>query len=150
MALKDLVIPTVDVQFAGGSFAVRGLSSTDIEKLLREHGTELKSVWDEFLADGTDLSKLDASMILPIIKKVMAKIPAAIIDIIGLAADADDADLSVISKLPVGLQAQAVGAVLGATLGTDGDWAKTLETAVAMIGSVNGALGELAKKQLSN
>ena len=150
MALKDLVIPTVEVKVGqSGGFAVRGLSSTDIELLVRTHGNDLKGVWDEFLEKDIDLSKLQVGQIGPLIREVLQRIPAAMQDMIGLAADADDSDLAMLKKLPVGVQVSAIGSVLGLTLGTDGDWSKTMETVMQMIGGANGALGELIQQQVN-
>lgn len=149
MALKDIVIPTVEVAVAGGGFAVRGLSANDLETLLATHGTDVKLLWDEFLKDDTDLTKLEVGQMMPLIKKVVAKIPRAVADIISLATDADDEDEAIIRKLSIGTQASAIGAILSQTLGTDGDWAKTMETIVNLIGGANGALTELAKGKLN-
>lgn len=151
MALKDLVIPTVEVKVGqSGGFAVRGLSSTDIELLVRTHGTDLKAVWDDFLKDDVDLSKLEIGQIGPMIRTVLKRIPDAMNDMIGLAADADDEDMKVLKSLPVGAQVSAVGSIISMTLGTDGDWAKTLETVMSMVGGANGALAELMQQQAKN
>lgn len=147
MAIKDLVIPTVDVKIAGGSFPVRGLASADIEILMRDHGNDLKALWDEFLEDGTDLTKLEIGAVMPLLKKVVGRLPAAFVDVIALAADADEEDRAKLAKLPVGAQVSAVSTVLGVTLGTDGDWSKTLETAITMLGGANAAVHQLVANQ---
>lgn len=149
MGLKDLKIPTVDVLVSeGNSFPVRGLSSLDIEYLVRKHGSDLKELWDEFLENKVDLSKLEVGQILPIIKQVIGRVPSAMIDLIGLAADADEEDLVTLTKLPVGVQVEAVSRVLAITLNTDGDWSKTMETVMKMLGGANGALAEMLKNPL--
>ena|ERR1700712_3480857 len=149
MALKDLVIPTVDVVVSdGNSFAVRGLASIDIEYMVHKHGSDLKGLWDEFIEKDIDLTKMEVGQIAPLLKQVIGRIPTAMRDLIGLAADADEQDLVMLAKLPVGIQVTAVAQILGLTLGTDGDWSKTLEAVMKMLGGANGALGELLKQQL--
>ena len=147
MALKDLVIPTVDVKIADGSFAVRGLSSSDIEKLLATHGNEIRKLWDEFLDDGTDLTKIKATELFPLLMKIVQRLPDAVVDIIGAAADADEEDRSVLVKLPTRSHVDALSAVLGLTMGTDGDWSKILETAMKVISGANGAVEQLVQNQ---
>lgn len=147
MALKDLVIPTVDVEFAGGSFPVRGLAAYDLEILMRDHGNDLKAIWDEFLKDGTDLTKLEVGAIMPMLGKLVTRLPAAFIDVIAIAADADAEDRVKLAKLSVGVQTYAVSTILGVTLGTDGDWSKTLETVLTMVEGANGALSQMLKNK---
>lgn len=149
MALKDLRIPTVDVVISeGNSFPVRGLSSIDIELMVTKHGNDLKAVWDDFIEKEMDLTKLEVGQLMPLLKQVIGRIPSAILDLIGLAADADDEDLKVLQKLPVGVQVSAVSQILAITLNTDGDWSKTLDTVMKMLGGANGALAELVKEKL--
>lgn len=149
MGLKDIKIPTVDVLVSeGNSFPVRGLSTDDINYLVRAHGSDLKELWDEFLENKVDLSKLAVTEIYPLIKVVIGRVPAAMLEMIAIAADADDDDLPTLRKLPIGTQIDAVSKVLGMTLKTDGDWSKTMETVLKMLGGANGALGEMVKNQL--
>lgn len=149
MALKDLVIPTVDVVISGGnSFPVRGLSSIDIEWLLRKHGDDFKTIWDEFLENDVKLTELRLEQIGPMIKQVISRIPNAMRDLIGVAADADEDDLVVLGKLPIGVQVSAVSQIVAITLNVDGDWSKTMETVMKMLGGANGALAELLKTQV--
>jgi len=149
MALKDLVIPTVDVLVSeGNSFPVRGLSSIDIEYLMRKHGNDLKALWDEFLENKTDLTQMKVEDMWPLLKQVVSRVPEAMRDLIAVAADADESDLPKLARLGMGVQATAVGQILGLTLGTDGDWSKILETVMKMVGGANGALAELLPKQL--
>lgn len=149
MALKDIIVPTVEVVISeGNSFPVRGLAAIDIEHLVRKHGSDLKGLWDEFIEKDLDLTKLSVGEIAPLLKQVIGRIPSAINDLVGLAADADDEDLKVLAKLPMGVQVSAVSQILSITLNTDGDWSKTLDTVMKMLGGANGALAEMLKEKL--
>lgn len=144
MALKDIKIPKVDVAVsADSSFAVRGLSTSDIEHLVRQHGGELRQLFDEFVNGGgkaTELTDLG-----PVLKQLITRVPSLVVSVIALAADADEEDSKVIPQLSISTQITALTAIVGMTLSVEGDLKKAMETAIKALGGVNGGLGEILK-----
>lgn len=148
MALKDIQIPTVDVQVGSGSFAVRALNLTDIEHLIRQHGEDLRGLFKEFITDAKNGST-QLSDLTPIISQVVTRAPALIVDVIALAADADAEDKTKLAKLGAGVHLDALGKIFTITLSTEGDMGKALETVIKVLGSVNGGMGELLAAKAS-
>lgn len=148
MALKDIKIPTADVVVVGGgSFAVRGLSTVDIEHLVRVHGPALRDIWDRFV--GEDIRSIKLTDMGSVFRDIIVQAPLVVADVIGVAADADEEDLATLRKLPINVQIQALGTVAGMTLSTEGDMGKAMEMAIKLIGGLNGGLGELLQSLVS-
>lgn len=144
MALKDVKIPKVEVAVAAdSSFAVRGLSTSDIEHLVRQHGGELRKLFDEFVNGGGKSTEL--TELTPILKQLITRVPTLVVSVIALAADADDEDRAMIPKLSISTQITALTAIAGLTLSVEGDLKKAMETAIKALGGVNGGLGEILK-----
>lgn len=140
MALKDIQIPTVEVQVGSGSFAVRALNLTDIEHLIRQHGEDLRDLFKKYAKPET-LANLQVNDLLPVLKEVAARAPKLVVDTIALAADADANDAAKIAKLGLGVHLDALGKIFVISLSTEGDMGKALETVIKVLGSINGELG---------
>lgn len=151
MALKDIQIPKADVSVgAGGSFAVRGLSTADIEYCVRTYGPELRKLWDDFVNGKRKPEEaLTEAGFTSIFSQIVREAPALVQGIIGLAADADEADMAVLVKLPISVQIEAITKVAMQTLSVEGEPGKAIETVLAALGSLNAFMGsanaELAK-----
>lgn len=151
MALKDIQIPKADVSVgAGGSFAVRGLSTADIEYCVRTYGPELRKLWDDFVNGKRKPEEaLTEAGFTSIFSQIVREAPALVQGIIGLAADADEADMAVLVKLPITVQIDAITKVVMQTLKVEGEPGKAIETVLAALGSLNAFMGsanaELAK-----
>lgn len=151
MALKDIQIPKADVSVgAGGSFAVRGLSTADIEYCVRTYGPELRKLWDDFVNGKRKPEEaLTEAGFTSIFSQIIREAPALVQGIIGLAADADEADMAVLVKLPITVQIDAITKVAMQTLSVEGEPGKAIETVLAALGSLNAFMGsanaELAK-----
>ena len=151
MALKDIQIPKADVSVgAGGSFAVRGLSTADIEYCVRTYGPELRKLWDDFVNGKRKPEEaLTEAGFTSIFSQIVREAPALVQGIIGLAADADEADTAVLVKLPISVQIDAITKVAMQTLSVEGEPGKAIETVLAALGSLNAFMGsanaELAK-----
>lgn len=145
MALKDIQIPTVEVQVGSGSFAVRALNLTDIEHLIRLHGEDLRGLFKEFITDAKAAST-QLTDLAPVLQQVIGRAPQLIIDIIALAADADADDKATLAKLGAGVHLDALAKIFTITLSTEGDMGKAMETVIKVLGSVNGGLGEVLAK----
>lgn len=144
MALKDIKIPKVEVAVsADSSFAVRGLSTSDIEHLVREHGGELRNLFDEFVNGGGKATELTS--LGPVLKQLITRVPTLVVSVIALAADADEEDALMIPKLAVSTQITALTSIVGLTLSVEGDLKKAMETAILALGGMNGGLGEILK-----
>lgn len=141
MALKDIQIPKVNVMVGtDSSFAVRGLSTSDIEFLVRAHGESMRELFNDFVNGDTKLTDL-----VPVLKQLISRAPRLVVDVISLAADADAEDAAIIPKLPIAIQVNALTSIVGLTLSVEGDMGKALETAIQVLGSVNGGMGEMLK-----
>lgn len=151
MALKDIQIPKADVSVgAGGSFAVRGLSTADIEYCVRTYGPELRKLWDDFVNGKRKPEEaLTEAGFTSIFSQIVREAPELVQGIIGLAADADEADMAVLVKLPISVQIDAITKVAMQTLSVEGEPGKAIETVLAALGSLNAFMGsanaELAK-----
>lgn len=145
MALKDIQIPTVEVKVGSGSFAVRALNLTDIEHLIRQHGDDLRGLFKEFVTDGK-ASSTQLNDLLPVFKQLAGRFPALVVAVIAQAADADKEDADKLAKLGLSVHIDALIKIATITLSTEGDMGKALETAIKVLGSVNGGLGEVLQK----
>lgn len=143
MALKDIQIPKADVSVgAGGSFAVRGLSTADIEYCVRTYGPELRKLWDDFVNGRRKPEEaLTEAGFTSIFSQIVREAPALVQGIIGLAADADEADMAVLVKLPITVQIDAITKVAMQTLSVEGEPGKAIETVLAALGSLNAFMG---------
>lgn len=148
MALKDIQIPKVEVPVgSGGSFAVRGLSTVDLEHLVHAHGESMRGLFDEFV--NGKAKSLDKLEIGPILMELLKRAPALVQDVIALAADADDEDRAVVAQLPTSVQMSALGSIFTLTLSTNGDMGNALETVTQLLGSVNEAMAGQLKSAAS-
>lgn len=148
MGLKDIQIPKADVVVGSGSFAVRGLSTSDIEALVRLHGKDLREIFKEFVSG--DLSKTKLQDMTPVLQEVAGRVPAAVVDVIYLAADGkDDDDRQAIRKFSIGIQLDALSKITALTLSTEGDMGKALETITKVLSSINEGAAEVLLKNAS-
>lgn len=152
MALKDIQIPKADVTVgSGGSFAVRGLSTADIEHLVRQHGDELRKLFTDFMSSQKNpAAELSESGLKGMLADLAMKVPNVIYTTLDLAAEpVDDEERAILRKLPIPIQADALFKTISLTLNTEGDLGKGLETVVMALGGVNGLLVKLQQDKLS-
>lgn len=135
MRLKDLQVPKVEVQAPGGTFAVRALNLTDLKFLINSQGDQLRQLFSDFMNHGSDAVK--GGDFIPLLKQVAAKAPELIVEVVALAADADEEDRQVLARLPLGVHLEALGKIATATLTVDGDPKKSMETVTKLLGGVN-------------
>lgn len=149
MGLKDIQIPKVEVSVgAGGSFAVRGLSTADIEHLVRTHGTDLRALFTEFMSGKLDeLTKGDMA---PVLHKLLGRVPGLAQDVIALAADADEEERAIVKQLSAGVQVDALIKVATLTLSTEGDLGNALGAVVQALGLVNQGVAEIALQKAAS
>ncbi len=145
MALKDIQIPKADVKVGtGGSFAVRGLSTADIEHCVRTHGPELRKLWEDFVNGKRKPEEaLSEAGMKTIFGQVIQEVPDLVHGVVQLAADADEEDMATFKKLPVGVQIDALIKVAMQTLSVEGDLGKLIETVIVALNGANGVLAGL-------
>lgn len=139
MSLKNFKLPTVDVQLMDGfSIAVRGLSTPDIEQLVRKYRPEAEALFAMVKDDKSDLSTL--------VSKALGMAPRVFGEVIAVATDEPDA-VEEATKLPIGLQIKVLTAVVQMTFGIEGDPKKLGEVLSGLLNNLNPML-ELASKKL--
>ena len=146
MALKDIQIPKADVPVgAGGSFAVRGLSTADIEYCVRNFGQDLNQLWKRFINGADKDTELSETGLRSIFGQIVKECPALVEGILCLAADADEEDRKVLVRLPVTVQVAALMQVATLTISVEGDPKKAIGTVISALGGMNGMLAGAAQ-----
>lgn len=138
MSLKDLKLPTANIEIPGGAFTVRGLSPTEIEVLARNHKATLGALFERFMGKASTNSDMTA-----IIGAIVKDAPELMAHIICLAADEPDAIDSVL-KIPVSIQLTALERIAAFTFTVEGDLGNLMATALKSLGGVNGLLGQVS------
>lgn len=127
MGLKNIKLPSADIEFSGGKFAVRGLSFDDIAFLVARNKDSLSNLFNQFQDQG-DLSLDNASaFILPLIETA----PRLAAEIIACGAgDADDWEVA--RQLPFPVQVEALEGIIDLTFSAEGGPKKVLEAVVRL------------------
>lgn len=127
MGLKNITLPSAEVAFSGGKFAVRGLSFDNIAYLVRKHKDGLRSLFDSFQEQG-DLTTAGAmQFVVPLVEKM----PSLAADIIACGSG-DHKDAAIAAGLPFPVQVEALEKIIDLTFSVDGGVKKLLETVVRM------------------
>jgi len=143
MGLKDLQLPTANVEIPGGNFAVRGLSPVEIEQLVREHRATLGALFDQLKGQLAD-PEID---VMSTGAELLVQAPELMARIICTAADEPDA-IDVALRLPTSVQFAALGKIAALTFTVEGDLGKLVATVLTKIGGLNGLL-ELVSQGLA-
>lgn len=143
MSLKDLVVPTAEVQLPGGSFAVRALNLSDLKYLLGNKGDALRELFQKFM--DSDVAVADVVAYLPLLKQVAVKAPDLVVDIVARAANADAEDRAKIEQMPLGVHMDALGKIAMLTLTVDGDPKKSMEAVTKILSGLNFAADALVQ-----
>lgn len=136
MGLASVAIPTHSIKVPdGGQFAVRGLSLVDITGIYQEHGGEL-AIWFEKFVSGAD----DAgSSMVDAVSSIIASAPHLAAKAIAVAADdTTDEGAAIVSRLPLGVQFEALSAIGELTFTEDMPPKKVLQIVVKMATGVVG------------
>lgn len=140
MALKDLKVQTVEITVGAGSFAVRGLSASDIDFLVRKQGPALRDLFNKYISGNGAKTKL--TDLKPVFAELLVSAPGVVLDVIATAADADAEETKVLASLPAGTQIQALLAVVNLTLGAD-NMGKLVDLALKATSLANGGLSAM-------
>jgi hypothetical protein len=151
MGLKDLQLPKSIVEIPGGSFTVRGLSTVELEVLLREHKNTLTAMFKQVAEVGGKLD--DETLQLGV--ELMGAAPELIARIICMASDEPDA-IEFAFKLTPAIQVVALTRIALLTFTVEGDLGKLLGGMMSKVGGINNilttvtqVLGEVAKNSPS-
>lgn len=140
MGLKHIKLPSAEVEFSGGKFAVRGLSLDDIAYLVSRNKASLTALYDEFQdAGGSSTGDLSA-VIVPAIQTA----PRLVAEIVACAAgDADDWEVA--RQFPFPVQVEALEHILNLTFSSEGGPKKVLEAVVRLAQGTTGLLNTLTE-----
>ena len=140
MALKDLKVQTVEIQVGTGSFAVRGLSASDIDFLVRKQGPALRDLFSKYISGG--VSKLKLTDLKPVFTELLVTTPGLVTEVLAIAADAEPDEREILAKLPAGTQVKALMGVVNLTLGAD-ELGKLVDLALKATSLANGGLSAI-------
>lgn len=130
MGLKHIKLPSAEVEFPGGKFAVRGLSLDDIAYLVRRHKASLEELYDAFQAEGEPTTEAALNFVGPLVQKM----PALAADAIACGAgEGGDAEAEMVAaQLPFPVQVEALEHIIVLTFATEGGLKKLMETVVRL------------------
>lgn len=129
MGLSSLVFKTETIKFSGGEFAVRGLSTDDLVKLIDKHRPVMERVFNDLTKPDLDLSGSEAKEIgLGVLKEA----PSFMAFVIALAADEPD-NVKTALKLPLDVQISAIEAIGRLTFETEGGLKNVLAVVTRML-----------------
>jgi hypothetical protein len=92
--LRNLTFPTVTVETAGGSFAVRGLNPDMVVGLYNRHRGELSTLFDFFVARATEDAAAEMD-VASLIEQMLAQSPLVMAELIALASGSKPTDTHV-------------------------------------------------------
>lgn len=138
MGLKHIKLPSAEIEFTGGKFAVRGLSLNDIAFLVTRNKDKMSQLFEQFQKQGDMTQDSVLSMVAPLIET--APILAAEMIACG-AGDADDWELA--AKLPFPVQVEALEQIIGFTFSTEGGPKKVLEAVIRLAQGTTALLNDL-------
>lgn len=144
MGLRDYApaVETIDLP-NGDSFVVRGLSLNDITALVRDHYDMAAALFDKYVAAAsseavdTAIGIKDGNHVRDAVLDALKAAPGLLSDTIAHAADEPDMAGNV-ARLPLGVQIEAVEAVIRLTLEAEGGLEKLIGTVEKLAGSVAG------------
>lgn len=141
MGLSDITIPTKTIKTPGGDFDVRGLSYTDISSLAQDYFPQMLALFSQVAKSAAEDEANEENIGL-MIKTALDTAPQMICAAIALAADEPEL-ASVVSKLTVLSQTEAVLAVVELTLVGEAELEKFIETVTMSLEGLSGALSKV-------
>ena len=149
MALRDYQVPREEV-VAGGTttFFVEGVSFNNLTQMVTTHGPGMAVLFGQFTEmKGAGLKPEDLGLL---VKLAMDQFPDLIADAIAISSgeltgdfEKDNELRETVSKLPVGVQLDAVEKIIGLTFTAESDIKKLVETVTRMAQSVQTTVGKL-------
>ena len=138
MSLKDLVVPKAQIEAAGVTFHVRGLSLEDILLLVSEHKAELSVLFDRF----QDSADTDIDDTRTMGANLIQEAPGLAAKIIAIAADEPDA-VDNVRQLPFPAQVDTLDQIGRLTFESQRDVKKVLEIVIRVAQGANSLMDDL-------
>lgn len=141
MALSDYAPKSETVTFPGGEFTVRGLSLQDLTVLLRTHYATANALFDRYIGESAMAAATAKSPEIAtgdpreVVLEALEVAPGMISDVVARAADEPD-KAALVARLPLGVQVEAIEAVVRLTLEAEGGLEKFVETVLRLTGSL--------------
>lgn len=138
MGLRDYVVPTAIVKIDKKTdFEVRGISFEGVTKIVMRHGPMCAMAYQEFL-EFKGQHGLRPEVLGHFVTTAVGKFPEAIVDVIAVAAEEDTDEVrSIIRRLPIGVQIDAVYQIIGLTFSGEADVKKLVEIVTRMATAVS-------------
>lgn len=131
MSLANIQIPREVVMFRGEPIALRGLSLNDFSTLMRGHLAELNKLFDLYDNEETRDTAMSQSASFAI--KIVQEAPAMVAQLIVLASDSPQEEISIAEAFPLPLQVECVRAIINVTFEEAGGAKKFLDSLSAMV-----------------
>mgnify|MGYP001232383630 CR=1 FL=1 len=110
MALSDIVIPTRVIEYQGASFTIHGVTARDVMRMLFEAEKDIERIIDAYEAlQGSEGADSREAIVL-----LLREAPELAARLIASAADEPE-HWSIVARLPVSVQAEALAAVWALT-----------------------------------
>lgn len=137
MTLKDFQIATRSVPFRGGSLEVRGLALNDISHLIREYLAELNTLFDLYSKEESRETANAQSVKFAV--TIIQETPNLVAQLIVLATDSTQAELTIAERLPIPVQTEVLRQVIELTFEEAGGAKKFLDSIVGLVTSIRPA-----------
>lgn len=140
MALRDLRLPTTTISTPGGSFAVRGISLSDVMTIANTHGPALAMVFGK-LVNGDKVSVQD---VRTLIASIAPQVPDLVAAIIASAADDySEEGVKMAGKINFQYQVEALEAIFHNTFQSEAELKKFMESVIRMLGGATGLIQQM-------
>jgi hypothetical protein len=136
---------TINIDYAGVTATLRGLSPEDVARLLSPYGAQLASVVAPFIERKPGDISFENAALSALAMKVMAIVPSLAAEIIAVAADEPDG-IEAIKNIPVGAQLMLLSTVVQLTFGPDGG-AKAIASFCSELGKSAGDATRLLRNR---
>lgn len=153
MGLKDYAPATQTIQLPGDdTFVVRGLALQDITVLLRSHYDTAARLFDKYVGEAAQTAadaavpeaKFGPGNMKAVILDALQAAPSMLSDVIAVAADEPELGPQV-ARLPLGVQVEAIEAIIRLTLEAEGGMEKLIETVEKLTSSLAGTDGDRSR-----
>lgn len=132
MALRDLKLPSTNIETPGGSFEVRGLSYSDLMMLATTHGSQLGLLFGKITEGGG--SPITEERVKSTISNLAPQFAEIVAAAIALAADDYSPEgIEIASRLSFNKQTEALEAIFLNTFQSEAELKKFMETIIRMI-----------------
>lgn len=140
MSLSDFEIRYDDVMYRGAvATAVRGIALNDITTLIREHLSDMNTVFDLYEKEGADVALMKA---MEFAVKMVDEVPELVSSIIIKATDETDSPelREKLRKLPIALTVEVMRKIIEITVEDAGGAKKLIDSLVMMVRTVKPSL----------